>query len=353
MRSSRPARLVGFAMAVALSLGSTRPDAAGAPDRLDRFRELAASRLGLAQIIDDGAADPYREIYALLDEEIVESLTTGGVFASPEFLQDRLDAFAEAWGTAALRVARLGRLLVGAFTLSERAAAGNSVRVYGRLHDEPALLATLDRGGRPLVFPLAPGAGGAAQFVVAWEGAPSGRGTRALRLDHLREHGDGVRVVWSSADVFGDALVARAYSVRGAEIRVRYELHYPGWAPGCDGQTEGEDVYRLPAGSRSFVRVQRAQHNAWHRDLRAAAATLFDALAAGDQRALATVVPDPGLRSRLPAALRPEPACDAFDGVSPETVSIAASGDDRRPWSLDFRRAGDRWRLIAATPVFP
>jgi len=81
--------------------------AADPADRLDRFRELAASQLGLAQLLESQPpADAYREIYALLDDEIVESLGSGGVFASLEFLQDRLDAFAEVWGGASLRLAR-------------------------------------------------------------------------------------------------------------------------------------------------------------------------------------------------------------------------------------------------------
>ena len=34
-------------------------------------------------------------------------------------------------------------------------------------------------------------------------------------------------------------------------------------------------------------------------------------------------------------------------------VSIAATGPERRPWSLTFRRAGQRWRLTGATVVSP
>ena len=91
--------LAGFAGTPAL--------AADRGDRLDRFRELAASRLGLVQILDtDDPAEAFREIYALLDDEIVESLASGGPFASVEFLQDRLDTFAEAWGGASLRLVR-------------------------------------------------------------------------------------------------------------------------------------------------------------------------------------------------------------------------------------------------------
>ena len=334
-------------IAATCTLAATRAWTGSAPDRLERFRELAASRLALGDLAEpDNPAEAYRDIYALLDDEIVDSLASGGVFASPEFLQDRLDAFGEAWGGAQIRLTRLGRLFVGAFRLTE-AGGGNSVRVYGPLRDEAALLATLYREGRPSVTPLA--GAGEPQFLATWEGAPSGRGTRPLRVDLVRAHADGVRVTWSTATLFPEGLHARAWAVRPGEIRLRYELRYPGWTPGCDGQTEQEDVYRLAPAQSTLTRVSRQQHNAWHRDLHAAVARLFAALAEGDEPALAAVVPDAALRARLPA-LVPEPACDAADGMR-ETVSIAATSADRRPWSLTFRRAGVRWRLTAASPV--
>ncbi|HEV8585072.1 MAG TPA: hypothetical protein VGT02_08890 [Methylomirabilota bacterium] len=314
-------------------------------DRLERFRALAASRLALGDLADPGnPAETYRDLYALLDDEIVESLASGGVFASSEFLQDRLDAFGEAWGGAQIRLTRLGRLVVGAFRLTE-AGGGNSVRVYGSLRDEAALLATLYREGRPSVTPIA--GAGEPQFLATWEGALSGRGTRPLRIDLVRAADEGVRVAWSTATLFPDGLYARAWTVRPGEVRLRYELHYPGWTPGCEGQTEQEDVYR--AGQGTLTRVSRQQHNTWHRDLRAAVARLFTALADRDEPALAALVPDAPLRARLPT-LEPEPACDDAD-VGRETVSIAATAPDRRPWSLTFRRAGPRWRLTAAAPV--
>jgi len=177
-------------IAATSTIAATRARAGRAPDRLERFRELASSRLALGDLADpDNPAEAYRDIYALLDDEIVESLASGGVFASPEFLQDRLDAFGEAWGGAQFRLARLGRLVVGAFRLTE-AGGGNSVRVYGPLRDEAALLATLYREGRPSVTPLA--GAGEPQFLATWEGAPSGRGTRPLRVDLVRAHADGV-----------------------------------------------------------------------------------------------------------------------------------------------------------------
>src|SRR5690348_14121115 len=226
--------------------GAAAATATDSGDRLDRFRELAHRKLGLAQIGDtEDPAEAFREIYALLDDEIVESLASGGPFASVEFLQDRLDTFAEAWGGASLRIVRSQGLLVGAFMLDER-AGGNSLRVYGAVGGEAALLSAFYRDGRPCVH-----GGGAdgAPLVVAWEGTTSGWGTRPLRVDWLRREGDRLRTAWSTAELFPDGLLARSWSVRGGEVRIRYEVRYPGWAPGCQGQTEQEDVYRItPAG---------------------------------------------------------------------------------------------------------
>jgi hypothetical protein len=350
---------------------------AGAPDRLERFRTVAAARLGPLQMGDDTVAgEAYREIYTLLDEEIVDNLSSGGPFASVEFLQERLDAFTGAWGATAASVSRIGRLTAVAFQLTD-ASVGNSVRIYGRLprmegdgrapggggggpprsaaapggeDADAALLTTLTHDGRPALYPLPPAVGGAAQFLVAWEGAASGRGTRALRIDHIRQQGTDVRVMWSTADTFGDGLLARRYSMRGAEIRIRYEVRYPGWTPGCEGQTEEEEIYRLAPGAAKFARVARHDVNAWHRDFRVSVARFFSALSAGDRAALSGLVPDPTVRGRLPRTLAAEPACDAADGANPERVSVAASGAEG-PWELTWQRTGSRWRLVHANPV--
>jgi hypothetical protein len=327
-------------------------DAAGAGesgDRLDRFRELAASRLALGQILEsDAPAEAYREIYAVLDDEIVESLASGGPYASLAFLQDRLDSFADAWGGAVLRLVRTGGLLVGAFILDEH-SAGNSVRVYGRLGaDGAALLTALYRPGAPSISVL-PGARDGA-FIAAWEGAPSGWGTRPLRVELLRRSGDGVRVAWSTTEIYAEGLLARSWSVRGSDVRIRYEVRYPGWAPGCDGQTEQEDVYRLTPVA-GVTRVGRQEHDTWHRDLHAVVGRLMTALAARDEATLTTLVPDRTLRGRLPATLRPEPACDGREGGAGGAVSVAAAADHQQPWTLTFRRQGTSWRLTAATRV--
>jgi hypothetical protein len=341
--------LVGFAILIATALVTDRPDAAGPVDRLDQFRQLARAQTSLGNGDTNGSSDIYRDMYALLDEEIVESLGTGGLYASPAFLQDRLDAFGDAWGAATVDVLPVGRLVVGAFQMSEVPGV-NSVRVYGRLGGEAALLTTLSRDGRPAVYPWAPAPSGAAQFVAAWEGPATGQGFRPLRLDLIRQQGDGVRVVWSTTDLFPDGLTARAYAVRTDEIRVRYQVHYRGWTPGCEGQTETEDVFRAALESGALVRKTGRQLNAWHRELHAMVSELFDALAARDEASLAKLVPDLQIRRRLPRTLRPEAACDAADGAPPQTVSVAATAE-HTPWALTFQRAGFRWRLAGAGPV--
>lgn len=334
-------------LGVTILLAVEPATAADRGDRLDRFRELAASGLARTQLDGEAPADAYREIYGVLDDEIVESLASGGPFASLEFLQDRLDSFADVWGGAVLRLVRAGGLLVGAFVLDER-ATGNSVRVYGRLSGEgPALLTALHREGRPRVSVL-PGVREGA-FVVVWEGTPSGWGTRPLRVELLRRAGDGVRVAWSTTEIFTEGLQARSWSVRGGDVRIRYELHYPGWVPGCDGQTEQEDVYRLTP-VLTLTRVTRLEHDAWHRELHATLERLLAALAARDEATLTSLVPDRALRGRLPATLRYEPSCDAREGAGGDVISVAAAAE-RQPWTLTFRRQGARWRLTGATRV--
>ena len=317
-------------------------------DRLERFRDLAGNRLAGIQL---GAAsrstEDEREIYALLDEEVVQSLASGGLFASEGFLQDRLDGFAEAWGGAAFRALRVGPLAVVACYLGEGGA--NSVRVYGRLAGEAALLGAVRREGRPALHRLPGTPRDPVEFLVAWEGPSSGRGTRELRLDVMRLRGDDVVVAWSTTDAFPQGLVARDYRVRGAEVAIRYELHYPGWTPGCEGQTEGEDVYRFVAGQGTLVRASRRQINDWHAGLHQFVSRVLSALASGDQSALAQLVPDAKLRGALPAKLDRDAACDARE--SGDRVSVAAVGEAGRPWTLTFSRSGTRWRLAAAAPM--
>src|SRR5207244_1239545 len=78
---------VALVLAALAGLGDAVFGASGVPDRLDRFRELALIWQGRVQTGAELTADAYREMYALLDEEIVESLTSGGPYASPGFLR--------------------------------------------------------------------------------------------------------------------------------------------------------------------------------------------------------------------------------------------------------------------------
>lgn len=330
------------------------PRAAGPTvDRLDRFRELA--RAGLTTTVAAGAEPVHRldrELYELLDGEIVDSLASGGVFASEAFLQDRLDAFNEAWGGAALRVIKTGQVVVAAVRLADPTGA-SSVRVYGGGRGVAALLAAIERDASPTLYPMPAAAGGGAQFAVLWEGPTSGRGTTPVRVDLVRQTGAAVETVWSTADLLGDDLETWSYALHGSELSLRYELRYAGWVPGCEGQTEQEDLYRYVPARGTFALAERRLHQAWHRQFHAAVDRFFAALRAGDARRLARLVPDPRVRAGLPAAgLEPEAACDAVQGASPATVSVpAALPPTGRPWALTFRRHGSGWRLVGAGPV--
>ena len=143
--------------------------------------------------------------------------------------------------------------------------------------------------------------------------------------------------------------MARDWRVRGADVTIRYELQYPGWIPGCEGQTEQEDIYRFVAERATFVRADRRLHDGWHVALHQAVGRILSALGAGDRHGLAALVPEARLRDALPATLAREPACDAREDGGP--VSVAAVAGARRAWTLTFLRAGTRWRLTAASPV--
>lgn len=335
-------------MAAAGLLAGAIAYAQDARDRLERFRELAAARLGVAETLDPDRALPlYAQLLALLDEEVVDSLASGGLFASGPFLQDRLDGFAEVWGGASLRIHRVGALTVGAFHLGD-GPGGSSVRVYGEAQGEAQLLAVFTRPGRPTVHAV-PTADPPA-FLVAWEEPPSGRGTRALRVDLVRLRDSRVQVLWSTGEEFPDALMVRSWRIRGDELRIRYELRYPGWVPGCQAQTEQEDVWRLAPSGRRLVRVSRRWHQAWHLALHRTVSEFLDALAAERTVVLKALVPDPELLRRLPRRLAREPACDAPDGAEPGRVSVAASAGEE-PWTLTFQRERGQWRLVGAAPV--
>lgn len=315
-------------------------------DRLDRFRELVASRLALPD--EAGADEARREVWALVDAEVLENLGAGGLFASLPSIRDRLEQFSDAWGGASLRVSRAGELLVGAFELPGPPSQG-TVRLYDATGSRRGVLLTLERAARPTLRPL-PSTPAGAQFFVLWEGPATARGSRALSIDLVREDGVATRVAESITGPGGEPLRSTAWSVSGSELRVRTELTYPGWAPGCAHQTEQEDVYRVAVPPGTVVRAAPRLHDAWHRDARAAAARLFEALGARDGRALAALVPDARLRARLPVLIA-APVCDAIVGRAGQAVLLGASEFDGRPWSVLLRRSQVGWQVASATPV--
>lgn len=340
-----------------LALAGGTPTEPGDPapgDRLERFRQLAASRLGALELSGHAPSEEaLAEIYALLDDEIVESLASGSLFASEAFLQEQLDAFTDTWGGAALRIRAVGdRLVVGAFQLSP-GGPGNSVRVYDR-RGGARLVQAIHGEGAPLLEELPPRRTGAPQFLVAWVGPQSSRGNTALRLELWQAAGASVSRAWSTDSVTEDRLWVSQFSVGGQEVSFRYEVRYPGWKPGCDGQTEHEDLYRYVPARETFVLARRQVHHGWHRDFHAGLLKFLRALETRDARLLAELAPERAVRARLPARLAPDLACDEADAPSPATVATAAvSADDGQPWTLVFRRTAKGWRLAAADPVEP
>jgi hypothetical protein len=347
-----------------LLLVVTTPAAPGAEpgDRLARFAELGR-RLSESP---DGASPSARdallgELFAVVDAEIIDNLAAGGPFASPPFIQERLDAFAAAWGGASFQVRRLeegarpGPLLVGVFALAAPSPHG-SIRAYGRGPDGRVdLLAASSRDGTPAVHPWPPARDGAAQLLTAWTGVASGPGGRPIQLELWRRGGrEGLERIWSSAAPFPDGLWALGLSVTRGEIAVRYEPRYPGWKPGCDGQTEQIDVFRADARRGAVMLARRRVINGWHRELQVSARRLVSALAADERAALAALVPDRGLRARLPRALTLEPACDQPVPGPPAGAVVAATEErDGRmvPWSLAWRKIDGAWRLTRAAPM--
>jgi hypothetical protein len=359
---------VAGALALGLALWAV-PSPSGAADRLDRFRDLAAARLGLAQMASDAAAASLADLYAVVDEEIVDSLQSGDPFASVPFIQEQLDGFSAAWGGASFRVTRLpggpgqAPLTVGIFAVAGVAGSG-SLRVYGT----GGLSKTVSHDGAPDIVEWPPSRSGSAQFLATWVGPPSGSGTRPLRAEVWRRRGaEDVERSWSTTSVFPDGLSVSDFATRPGELSLRYELRYPGWKPGCDGQTEHEDVYRWSPAGETLTLARRQVINAWHRDLQLTVSRFFTALAKGDGPRLTELVPDARVRSRLPVSLRPEPACEAQSPDTPGTVVVAATDERlvadarpsalptlvaRAPWSLWWSRApSGAWRLAGASPV--
>jgi hypothetical protein len=332
------------------------PCRAGAADRLERFREA-----GL-RYAESGAAPgspAAAEVLAVVDDEVLDSLRSGGPFASAAFIQEQLEGLSAAWAGAGFRVSALGRG-IGALTVVVVSLAGgeraSSLRIYGRTAGgPPALYAATTHAGVATIHEWPPPSNGGARFAAVWSGEPAGGGARPLWLEVWERRGGGPPArLWSSARVLGDGLRATGWSVRAGEIRIRYQPDYPGWKPGCEEVTEHEDTYRVVAGAGGLALARRQVLNGWHRELGAAVARLLAALGQRDQAALADLVPDRGLREQIPAGLEAEPACEEGRPEVTGTVVVAATlpADGRRvPWSLRWQRARGGWRLTAAAPM--
>jgi len=347
-------RWVHGVLAAGLVASLTAPALVPAGDRLELFRVLARDRLSVAT----DAAERDRavgEIYELVDAEVLDSLRGGEAFASVVFIRERLDALTEAWGGASLRVLRIPEpgppLTVGLYALSGVEGSA-SLRLYLGTGEGAALAASSTYDGLldAQLWPLGPDR--IARVLALWSSPPAAHGARALRAE-LWERRERVQRVWSTAAQWPDGLWASDWRVRPGELTVRYAPSYPGWKPGCPGQTEQEDQYRLaPAGG--FALARRQVVNGWHRELGAATDRFFRALGAGDERALALLVPGPALRGRLPRRLVPESVCEETAAGPRGVVTVPATelqGGRRVPWALSWTRAAAGWRLSAARPV--
>ncbi len=352
---------MGRTWAAVLLLLLTAAAAGGAAeDRRERYGELGRRLSGeeTTSPVDTDAA--LAELFALADAEVVDNLRAGEPYASAPFIQERLDALMAVWGGAGLRVHRLGRapegpaLTVGVFSAPGPPPVG-SLRVYARRDAEPTALASSTHEGTPALHAWPPARDGATQFVVAWMGAASGPGGRPLVIEvWRRSRSGGAERIWSSTAEFPDGLSVLGFGVKDGAISVRYEARYPGWHPGCQGQTEQIDVYRPDPRRGGLALASRRVVRAWHRELQAAVSRLLAALGAGDVVTINRLVPDRAVRARLPHALAREPACDQESVRPPSSVAVAVTETRNGrlvPWSLTWRPSPAGWRLTAAAPM--
>ena len=346
-------------LAVALLVGGTVAAPAGAQDRLERFRAVAREQLASAT----DAAERERavgQLYELVDAEVLDSLRGEEPFSSLVFIRDRMDAMMEAWGGATLRALRVpaagrrGPITIGLYSLTGVEGSG-SLRFFTGTGAGAELAGASTHEGLldAQVWPAGPDR--VARVMALWSGPPAAEGVRSLRAELWESRDpDRVRLAWTTADQWPDGLWVSDWRTQPGELVFRYQPRYPGWKPGCAGQTEYEDRYRLAAaGGLALARRQVA--NGWHRELGAAADRLFHALAADDATALARLVPARAVRARLPRALVAEPVCEQPPAGPRAGVTMAATEvrDGRRvPWLLSWARQGAAgWQVAGARPV--
>ncbi|HEY7203410.1 MAG TPA: hypothetical protein VIA61_03905 [Methylomirabilota bacterium] len=351
-------RRVGRVLAIALLLAVATGRLGAAEDRLDRFRAIAREELMTAT---DGPAREraVRDLYELVDAEVLDSLRGDEPFSSVVFIRERLDALMEAWGGATLRVVRIpaaGRrvaVTVGLYSLGVEGSG--SLRLFVGSGPGAALAGVATHDGRleAQVWPAGPDR--IVRVLALWGGPPTAHGVRSLHgeLWQMREP-DRVERAWSIAEHDPGGLSVTEWRTQPGELVVRYQPHYPGWKPGCVDQMEQEDHYRLAADGGLAV-VRRQLSNVWRRELGAASEALFRAIERADARGIAQLVPAAAVRARLPGVLVAEPACEQIgpSGVrGPVTMAATEVRDGRRvPWTLSWTRSPAGWRVSGAAPV--
>ena len=352
-------RRIGRALALALLLALAPARLGAAPDRLDRFRAVAREQLMTAT--DAPARErAVRDLYELVDAEVLDSLRGDEPFSSVVFIRERLDALMEAWGGATLRVVRIpaaGRrapVTVGLYSLVGVEGSG-SLRLFVGSGPGASLAAASTHDGLldAQVWPAGPDR--IARILALWGGPPAAHGVRTLHgeLWQAREP-DRVERAWSTTTREPEGLAVTEWRTQPGELVVRYQPHYPGWKPGCVDQMEQEDHYRLAADGALAV-ARRQVINAWRRDLGVAADVLFRAIERADARAVARLVPAAAVRARLPAVLVAEPVCEQIGPAGargPVTMAATEVREGRRvPWALSWTRSPSGWRVSSARPV--
>jgi hypothetical protein len=352
-------RRIHWALPIALLLALAPARLGAAPDRLDRFRAIAREQFMTATEAP-ARERAVRDLYELVDAEVLDSLRGDEPFSSVVFIRERLDALMDAWGGATLRVVRIpaaGRrapLTVGLYSLVGVEGSG-SLRLFVGNGPGASLAAASTHDGLldAQVWPAGPDR--VARVLALWSGPPAAHGVRSLHgeLWQAREP-DRVERAWSTVEREPGGLQVTEWRTQPGELVVRHQPHYPGWKPGCVDQMEQEDHYRLAADGGLAV-ARRQLTNTWRRDLGAAADALLRAIADADARAVARLVPAPAVRARLPAVLVAEPVCEQIGpsgARGPVTMAATEVRDGRRvPWSLSWTRSPEGWRLSGARPV--
>ncbi len=248
---------------------------------------------------------------------------------------------------------RVGRLMVGAFQMSD-APGVNSVRVYGRLGGEAALLTTLSREGRPTRLSVGAGArrprpvrrrlGRARHGPRHPQPAPRPRPPARRRppgrlvVDRpVSRRADGARVLGARQR---DPRALRARLSR-SRTRAARDRPRPKTCSAPRRRAARSSVARRAsstAGIESFGRRWPSSSTRWRRVTR---------------RAWRSSCPTSTFAVGFRPACGPTPhATRADSAANPQSVSVAATAE-RTPWALTFQRGGARWRLVAAGPVLP